>query len=747
MLKSHFYLACLIFIMFALPACDSIDSEKPHKDTVNAKVSAPLEQEYSAVLNPKWSSGIFHSESETFFLVGEQGAITYSKDGTAWLAASTPITTELRTILGGNKALLVAAGVNGKVLRSQNNGKSWDVANIDVPQGIELDQISFGTITYVESSNVWLVAGTHNAIIRSTDNGENWEFVSYDGSTKQLEILDLYADSVSGKLFFAAQRGVSGVSRDGGLNWEISNQAVDKIKGYTPHLVKFFRIGKLLFIAGDEGNVLRSMDNGDTWEVTKLPSSGYVTNIALDSNKNSLALTTQTGEIFFSKDNGENWRSVNFEVQNWPSNEIPYISKLYYDKQTSSFVLVGNSGLIARSRDGGVSWYADIFADLKNLSVTTLIRNDKTGVYVAAGLGGVIAVSHQLGLSALPTENWQIVRPGIDLYIRDAVHIPRSNQFLAVGQLGGVWLSEDDANSWRLIEVDYPVKSQPPHLRDIVIDDNTGALIAAGPAASIIRSEDSGKTWSSVFRGEFSKGEAFTQVLHDKKNNHYFIAEVIYGNIYRSADVGKTWEPIAQVQKNGHRLWHGAISEPLGLMLLAGQNGGVAVGKNNGEDWLHPETKVSNDLYGAYADQNSPLLIAVGDYGKILRSEDGEHWSSVESGTTQRLRRVVSDDKNGVLVAVGAGGTVLRSENKGLDWQATELPNYEGELRTGFFDKANNMFLVGQDGGLFKSSDRAKSWKRVPTPTERHLRSAALNPETGTIVAVGDALLRIKATQ
>jgi hypothetical protein len=41
------------------------------------------------------------------------------------------------------------------------------------------------------------------------------------------------------------------------------------------------------------------------------------------------------------------------------------------------------------------------------------------------------------------------------------------------------------------------------------------------------------------------------------------------------------------------------------------------------------------------------------------------------------------------------------------------------------------------------SADGGASWGLVPTHTTQHFRSAAFNPATGTLIAVGEGLVRL----
>jgi photosystem II stability/assembly factor-like uncharacterized protein len=697
------------------------------------------------VLNPNWMTGEFLSKPDVFVLAGEQGSIAYSSDGYNWNPGRTPSTYTLRDI-GANhtQSVLIAVGDGATVLRSTDHGKEWRPAEISLPGKMDLSGTRLNTLVYVHKDDVWLAAGTQNAILRSSDNGMTWKLVSYNTRIDQLEILQLFVENESGDVLFAAQHGTTGRTRDGGETWEINKHDLETSASFAPHVVGFHQFDDTLMAAADKGRLLISKDAGHSWKLVTLPTAGYVTDSAYDPRNSTIALTTQMGEILISEDSGDSWKAVSFNVKNWPSRDIPLLSKIVYDKKNRSYLAVGNSGLIVRSDDDGKSWFADIFKPLFNFSITSLLHDTEHNRFVIAGFGGSIVYADTLGSGSTPLDKWITARRGIDQYIRKVLHIPGSTGFIAVGALGSVWRSQDDGRSWRLIDIDYPHKNQPPHLRDIVQDPDTHDLISAGPSGSIIHSSDAGISWRAVFQGEIRKGEAFTQLLYNRKTKKYYACEVLYRSVYQSSDSGLSWRKIASIESGGRNLWHGLISETKDIFLLIGEKGAIAVSRDEGYNWEMAQTETSNDLYGAFFDAEEKIFLAVGENGVILRSENGMNWQSIESSTRSTLRRVIKDQNSGALIAFGRNGTIIRSTDGGLMWSKTKTPEYSGELREAFVDpRSGSLIVVGRDGGILRSSDSGTSWKSMESHTKQHLRSAAINPETGTMIAVGEGIIRL----
>ena len=107
-------------------------------------------------------------ENNTFVAVGDSGNIVRSTDnGSSWDNATTDNSTgnTLRGVTFGNNTF-VAVGDSGNIVRSTDNGSSWDNATNSNANG--LYGVTFGNNTFVG-------VGLSGNIIRSTDNGTSWE--------------------------------------------------------------------------------------------------------------------------------------------------------------------------------------------------------------------------------------------------------------------------------------------------------------------------------------------------------------------------------------------------------------------------------------------------------------------------------------------------------------------------------------------------------------------------------------------
>ncbi|MNE13099.1 Ycf48-like protein precursor [compost metagenome] len=216
------------------------------------------------------------------------------------------------------------------------------------------------------------------------------------------------------------------------------------------------------------------------------------------------------------------------------------------------------------------------------------------------------------------------------------------------------------------------------------------------------------------------------------------------GHILFSDDQGKTWTqakvPTRQLltavyfvdDKHGWAVGHDA-------QILASTDGGAT--------W----SKQFEDLA-----REAPLLdvwfkdtqhgIAVGAYGALLETTDGgKHWNDVGdrlNNEDQLHLNGIAAVKDAGLFIVGEQGSMFRSSDDGQTWEKLEGP-YEGSL-FGVTGTAQSRTLLayGLRGNLYRSTDFGDSWQQIELKAARGnlefgLASATLLDD-GSLVLVGN---------
>ncbi|RTR53439.1 BNR domain-containing protein [Pseudomonas aeruginosa] len=223
----------------------------------------------------------------------------------------------------GNR--LVAVGERGVVLLSDDDGKTW--RQVAVPVSASLTAVQF-----VDAHNGWAV-GHAGVVLHTGNGGETWS-LQLDG--KRAADLELQAAQASGDAsrVAAAQRliadgpdkpllavdfidatrglvvgayGLALCTEDGGKTWKSWMGHLPNGRGL--HLYAVARDGANLYIAGEQGLLLRSRDAGDHFEALQGPYEGsYFAAAILPGGR--LLVGGLRGNVFASDDQGGSFQPL-----------------------------------------------------------------------------------------------------------------------------------------------------------------------------------------------------------------------------------------------------------------------------------------------------------------------------------------------------------------------------------------------------------------------------------------------------
>ncbi|MBK6409488.1 MAG: T9SS type A sorting domain-containing protein [Flavobacteriales bacterium] len=218
------------------------------------------------------------------------GRVDYSADeGVHWSEGSyIPGNVTITTLLHTGGALY--AGTDGSgVYRSLDEGVSWVEASSGM---LNLDVHS------LLSTSMAIYAGTTGGVFKSVDNGSNWIPINQGLSSVEVQAL-----AISGSSLFAAGSGIFR-SDDGGTNW---------VQMSTGSFKNLSVVGTTIFAGGQGQELLRSMDNGNTWSIVN-SGLGLPCVMSFAANGPSLFVTTCGQGILASTDNGDNWTPINNDL-------------------------------------------------------------------------------------------------------------------------------------------------------------------------------------------------------------------------------------------------------------------------------------------------------------------------------------------------------------------------------------------------------------------------------------------------
>ena len=250
---------------------------------------------------------------------------------------------------------IVAVGDHGVVLLSDDDGKTYRQAKT-VPVSSTLTAVAFA-----DANTGWAV-GHWGAVVKTTDGGESWVLQRNDNKVDQ-PLFSVY--------FKNAQEGWAvGLwslmlhTADGGATWStVTLPPPPGTKKADRNLYAIFADAKgSLFVACEQGRVIRSTDGGTTWTYAETGYAGsFWTGVALQDG--ALLVGGLRGTIYRSADGGDSWQASKTAFKSSVTDIVQQPDK--------SAIAVALDGVTLRSVDDGVTFSGTKRTD--RLSLTAVV--------------------------------------------------------------------------------------------------------------------------------------------------------------------------------------------------------------------------------------------------------------------------------------------------------------------------------------------------------------------------------------
>lgn len=241
-----------------------------------------------------------------------------------------------------------------------------------------------------------------------------------------------------------------------------------------------------MFAVVNGGSVYRSVNSGDSWLSTSLPTSNW-TSISSSSVGDRVAVASSSGLIYLSDNYGATWTNIEVHAhKKWRGismdNSGQYLTAIAYTDTNKN---TEDTGGVYTTQDYGFTWtQTKLPLDLSWFSVD---MSGNGSVIIAVAYGNGIYLSSDYGT------NWNIVES--EHVLCTAVTIDDSGKHIAaVEYLGTIHTSDDSGTTWKTVD------TLPRQKEWITIDsDSTGQYLVAGITASsrggIFLSNDFGSSW------------------------------------------------------------------------------------------------------------------------------------------------------------------------------------------------------------------------------------------------------------
>jgi|GEM_PF-1591580 len=298
----------------------------------------------------------------------------------------------------------------------------------------------------------------------------------------------------------------------------------------------------------------------------------------------------------------------------------------------------------------------------------------------------------------------------------------------------GIWRSKDGGRSW------HPVGDSLPTMGflGLAADPFEKGLVYAigieyGGHGGIFRSETYGEGWV-VINTDFHGEASYTKLVPNKNERGVYYATNASG-LWKSTDGCRTWTQLFRAKAGV------TTGEPLDIVLAEKDYRGIfmvvapdgtsqatiAKSLDGGQTWTYITNNLPNDGYSGRITlhQQDPRIMyaafkqpSTTPYTvRVYKSTDrGETWQKISSfqplpdwnpRENANVMRTDPDDPNTVFIC---GVNIYRSNDGGQSFQAVSQVHADQHFLV-FHPTNHNIVFALNDGGIYRSSDRTKTWE------------------------------------
>lgn len=570
------------------------------------------------------------------------------------------------------KGVVFAGSSNRDIYVSKNQGKTWSRIQLQ-------ERVENGTWEEAEKV-VAIVAGSDGnnlaaietgTILSFAERGKEWSHQVMASALGRIHSLVL---GRAGSIFVSNNNSVL-FSSDGGTTWIPRHNG---FQGFQIETMAGDSAG-VLFIGVWGKGVYRSSDDGETWiQVNKGLKDLNVCRLAVNSRGALLAGTFNAG-IFSLKDTSAGWE----HTLKWRS--IHAIG-VYRNEVFAS----DNGGFLFHSTNDGNTWEEFLGENLSETNTKSLLVEPQGHLLLGSEFFGVYRSTDR-------GRKWRQSNTGmINPYV---VSISGSGGVLVAGlQTGSIFYSTNEGSSW--------FKAGLPKANAMSVGvDAAGYFYALvnHPGTDFVRSDDRGKTWSSLRQG--LPATSFSTLMVDGKG------EIFLGThgagLYSSTTQGEVWTDRTR-ENLDKRIT--VVSSPTTGFLYAGTYGGVFRSTNSCETW-QPTTLRDMPVVTLLSLGAGEIYAGTKDGGMFFSADSGSTWTKT-SFPSPNVTSMNVDNRGTIFAGTDEG--VYYSEDKGQTWLQANKGLTSTHILGLWKTRKGKILAATFGGGIFQTSSAGKNQLSAP---------------------------------
>ena len=462
--------------------------------------------------------------------------------------------------------------------------------------------------------------------------------------------------------------------------------------GYSPSANNLSGVtfGNNTFVAvGDSGSIVRSTDNGSSFDNTTSPTANSLSGVTFGNN--TFLAVGDSGSIVRSTDNGTSWD--NATTDNSTANNL---SGVTFGNNT--FVGVGSSGNIVRSTDNGSSFSTVTSPTSNNLFKVAFGNN----TFVAVGSSGNIVRSTDNGTSWENTTDSNSM-----LYVS-------WSEVSEVGSNSQIRVKSYDNSSWSTIDGDGNNGINLIGSRNATnpsMADNGTHLFAVwseddGAGNGLIRSavyDNNSQAWDFL--------NSNYQALNNSTSNSANNPQLLYNNsslyVIWSENNG-TANQVRVRQFDNSSSWN--------LVDNIGANT-TGINKDTSRNAINPKMmNFNSEIYAAWSESDGTASQI-----RVAKFDNSSSWTFVDGNSSTGINKATGKNATDPTMAV-------LSTKLYLSWSETNADN-RTQIRVKSYDGSSWSFVDGDNAtqGINKDYTQNASYPQLVTVTEGNIENSTDN--------------------